>query len=226
MNKTDSYKSTATIVGVLFIVIMITWSIGYAITGTVVNSPHFLASVFPNKGKVVLGVIFEFIEIISIVGIVALLFPLIKKYNESMAIGYLALRILECSLLLVIALTTLFMITLSQDFLDTGSPDASHFSVMGKLLLAVRGKWTNFGVSIFYGTGAIVFQYFLYRTGLVPKFISLWGLISAILILAVAPFETLGYEWLGFVGLSMGLNEIFLGVWLIIRGFNQSVIKL
>lgn len=73
-------------------------------------------------------------------------------------------------------------------------------------------------LAIFYGLAALMFYYVLYRTRLIPRFISVWGLVEAAMAMTTPLFGTL-------LGIPMGLNELFLGVWLIVKGFNPSAIS-
>jgi hypothetical protein len=71
-----------------------------------------------------------------------------------------------------------------------------------------------------------MFYYMLYQSRLIPRFISVWGLIGALAVLATAMLDTFGISpgSLEFLGVLMLLNELFLGVWLIVKGFNPSAI--
>ena len=80
-------------------------------------------------------------------------------------------------------------------------------------------------LAIFYGLSALIFFQFLYRSKLIPRFISVWGLIGAALVLIDGTLlEVLGYDPGLVLGLPMALNEVFLGVWLIVKGFDSSTI--
>ena len=215
-------KTTSKMIGALFLIVMITWGIGFGLIESVFSSQDYLVNVYPDKTKVIIGVFFEFLEIAAIIGIIALIFPLMKQYSESMAAGYAGFRILECTMLLVVAMSALFMITLSYKYLEGGTSNTDIFQILGAFLTNARSKWTSLAISVFYSLGAILFQIFLYKTRLVPRFISVWGLASAILVLMTTLAEALGIEWAGYIGISMGLNELFLGAWLLVKGFNAS----
>lgn len=216
-----SYKSQATDLGILFVAVRVTGSIGFALISPIINTSDFLYQVNNRKTILLIGSLFEFIEILCVIGIVVTLFPMMRKFNERFALWYSSVRILEAVTLLVIVLSCLILIPLSDLYVQLANAEIPTMESIGKLLVLVHEKWTNLPVSIFYCTSAIVIQFFFIKTKLIPLFISIWGLISAILLLIVAPFEVLGFEYLGLVGISMGLNEIFLGIWLIIKGFNE-----
>jgi len=217
-NKMNSNRKTARIVGALFLTVMVTWFIGSELIESILNAPDYLINVYPNRFRVIIGVLFELIQVAAVVGIAVMMFPILKKYNERIALGYVVFRILECAMLIVAAISPLLLITLSQEYLKVGVPDASSFQALSTLFIALREYWTLLMLAIFYSLAAIMFYYVLYQTKLIPRFISVWGLIGATLTLATPLLGTL-------LGIPMGLNELFLGVWLIVKGFNPSAIK-
>ena len=129
----NSDKKSARIVGALFLTVMISWSIGYWLIGDILNSPDYLANVYPNKIKIFLGVLFELIEIAAIAGIVVMMFPIIRKYDERMAIWYVCFRILECVMLGIAIICSLSLITLSKEYIAAGAQDASYILASGAL---------------------------------------------------------------------------------------------
>ena len=220
----NSNKTTGRIIGILFITVMVTWVIGFVLIEPVISTKDFLTQIYPNKVKVIIGVLVETIEITGVIGIAVMLFPILKNYNENIARAYLSLRILESVMLIIVAISPLLLITLSREYIETGAQDNHSFQILSTLILSARTNWSHFILAVFYSFAALMFYYVLYKTKLVLRFISLWGFISAALILVVAPFEALGFEKVGLAGISMGLNELFLGVWLIIKGFRRPVI--
>ena len=220
----NSDKKSARIVGALFLTVMISWSIGYWLIGDILNSPHYLANVYPNKIKIFLGVLFELIEIAAIAGIVVMMFPIIRKYDERMAVWYVCFRILECVMLGIAIICSLSLITLSHEFLNAGTPVTSYFQTLGTIFITIRDNWVHLILPFFYSLAGMIFFYFLYKSKLIPKIMSLIGFIAAVLVLIGIPLDFIEYKPGAFVGIAMGLTEIFLGIWLIIRGFNSSSI--
>ena len=226
----NSNKKVGRIVGALFIIVMLLWFIGFYLLEQVLNAPDYLADIYPNKTKVTVGVLFELLEVAGVLGITFIMFPILKKYNESLAIGYVGFRIFESIMLVAALICALTLITLSQEFIEAGASDTSYFELLGTLLKEVRVRWSLFVLAFFHPLAALPFYYFLYRTKLVPRFISGWGFLAALfLIIDQVVLESFG---LGLIrisgnpitGIPMGLNEIVLGVWLVIKGFNESVL--
>jgi len=113
-------------------------------------------------------------------------------------------------------------LSLSQEFVNAGAPVASYFQTSGALLLAVY-DWSSVPENFQYGLGALMFYYLLYQSKLLPRFLSVWGLIGATLMLAMGLLRMFGHPLI-FLALPILLNEMVLAVWLIVKGFNSSAI--
>ena len=224
-------KKTGQIVGVLFLTVMITWTIGFSLIEPIITAPDFLDIVFPNKTRLKIAVLVEFVEVAAVIGIAAMMFPIFKKQNEPLAVAYLGFRVLESAALIVIALAPIFLITLSAGYLETGAQDATTYQNLGTILRSVRAEGTSLTIAILYGFGALIFYALLYRSKLIPRFISVWGLIAVpLMLIDEVIFEIVGQysvkiSGLPILGLHLGLIEIFLGVWLLVKGFNAPMIN-
>jgi len=84
-----SVKNTGRIVGILFFVVMLLWYSGYATIGGVIDAPDYLATIYPNKVKVMTGVLYELLEAAAVMGITFLLFPILKRQSNTLAISYM-----------------------------------------------------------------------------------------------------------------------------------------
>ena len=114
-------------------------------------------------------------------GIGIVVYPVLKKRNASIAIGYFEARIVESLMFVITAISLLLLLTLSHEFVQAGAPDASHFQTLGELLLAVR-DWAGhvvLDVAVF-PLGALIFYYVLYQSKLTPRWLSGWGLVGAL----------------------------------------------
>ncbi|GAI06871.1 unnamed protein product [marine sediment metagenome] len=145
-----------------------------------------------------------------------------------MAIGYVGARIIEGVGYIIAAIILLSLLTLSQEFVKAGAPDASYFQGLGTLLLAGREWIVAAGVTLPFSLGALMFYYLWYQSKLIPRFISVWGLIGGVLYLAAGLLGMFGITSFSTISLSLemplAVNEMFLAVWLIVKGFNPSAI--
>ena len=162
---------------------------------------------------------------VAVVVIPVMLFPIFKKHNEALALGYLASRIIESVILIVGSICLLSLLPLSQEFLKAGAPEASYFEVLGTLVLAISELIQLFGATIIFSLTALILNYVFYQSKLVPRFISVWGLIGVPLMFAAGLLGIFGFSPFSTIGTLMvvplALNEMVLAVWLIVKGFNS-----
>jgi hypothetical protein len=217
----NTSKKIAAIVGALFLFSNVTFILGAIVfIEPMLGAPDYLTLVSAKGPQAVSGVLLELINAVAYVGIAVLMFPILRQRFESVALGYVGLRIIEFVMQILGDISLLSLLTLSEDFVRAGAPASSPFQALGTLLLAER-FWAFQMVSITFGLGALMFYYCLYHLRLIPRFISIWGLIGAAVVLANLVADMFGLT-LPNLGVLMLLNELFLGVWLIVRGFNPS----
>ena len=223
----NSENKTARIVGALFLIAMVTSLLGGTLLESIINAPDYLGTVSENETQVVLFVLLELIGGIAVVGIAVMFFPIFKGHDEALALGYVALRILEAGVIVAAVVSPLILIGLSQEYAKAGAPDASSFQAVEASLLAARTLLVGQMLGIFFCLAALVFYYLLYQTRLIPRFISVWGFIAVAAVLAWNLLELSGIRvGVGiFLALPMILNEIFLAIWLIIKGFDPDAIS-
>jgi hypothetical protein len=228
--KMNSNKKTARIVGALFLTAMVTSLLGGGLLESILTAPDYLVSVSANTTQVLIGMSLELINGIAVVGIAVMLFPILKQHNESIALGYVGFRVIESVFCVASAIIPLSLITLSQEYLKAVASDASYFQTLGTLLIALRADMAGLSIPVFFSLGALLLYYLLYQSKLIPRFISVWGFIGAVLVLTLNLLGTFGIS----TGVTLALlfalpiilNEIFLGIWLIVKGFNPSAIHL
>ena len=160
-------------------------------------------------------IIIMLLELISAAAMIAmgfLMFPILKPHNKNLALGYVVCRIIDGIIYIIAGIVLLPLI------ITAGALESSPF------ILEVRG-WIYIIVDYSFGIGFLILSYLLYKSKLVPRFISVWGIIATTLMLTatliniispVIPFY--------FSHLLLILNEVFLAIWLIVKGFNEDAI--
>ena len=212
----DSYRKTARIVGLLFITVMVAGLLS-AVFSEPIHAPDYLINVSENENQVTIGALFSSIMAVALAGVAITVYPILKKHNEALALGYVAATIIDGVLFIASILARLTLLTLSKEFVKAGAPHTSYFQTTGALLLAVHDLAYNVLWPITVGLGALMFYYLLYQSKLIPRWLSVWGFIGAILFPAASISE--------FFILPLVVNEIILAVWLIVKGFNPQEIK-
>lgn len=224
-----SNRKVAIVVGAFFISGYMGIFLAEAISGPIIGSPDYLDAVYPNKTKVILAVLVELLlNDIPVVGIGVLLFPILKQVSEGLALWYAATRIIEAVTLVISKVSTLSLITLSQEYISAGAPDGSYFQTSGALALA--GRYWAFDVinTVFFLVGALILYSMLAKSRLVPRFISVWGLIAVAALTAAniigVPDLTQGFSAGQLLYFPIMTSELLLAIWLIAKGFNTSAI--
>ncbi|MEL4304692.1 DUF4386 domain-containing protein [Methanococcoides sp. LMO-2] len=229
----NSYRKTAIIVGILFIFAIVMLFVGEALYKPILDSPDYLDNAYPNKVVVITGILIEFTGVPAVVLLSLFLFPVLKKYNEVLALGYVVFRLFEAALLSVAYISKLLLVNLSQDYLSKGGVDASYFQYIGSSIQSVD-QWAGTQGLIYhiaFALGSLMLYYVLYRSKLVPRFISAWGFIAAIALLTGSVLINIDmFSGISEVGLELifalpiAVAEIMLSIWLIVKGFDPSAI--
>jgi hypothetical protein len=200
------------------------------ILSPVIAAPDYLISISANQTQVLIAMLLELTDAAAVAGIAVMLFPILKKHSETLALGYVGARILESVFVIVSVIFMLSLINVSQEFVSAGASDASYFQALGTLLLAAR-DWTNLiGINFVFGLGTLIIYYLLYQSKLVPRFISVWGLIGGTLLFAAGLLMMFGLITPVSVvdtvlSIPIAVQEMVLAVWLIVKGFDLSAIN-
>lgn len=217
----NSYRSNAVIAGVLFLTAMIASLLGGGIIESVLVAQDLIAKISANSNAVYFSIFLEFINAISVIGIAVFLFPILKKQNESIALSYVGLRIIESIFCIVAAAVPLILIKLSEAYLKSGNSEQSFYTYFSSFLILIRTNIMVYLIPLFFGLGALLFYFLLYKSKFLPRFISVWGFIGALLIIILITLKADLIINIIFV-LPIILNEIFLGIWLIAKGFSEK----
>lgn len=225
----NTNRQAAIIVGVLFIIASVTAILGLLLYTPILTGPDYLLNGAENSTRVIVGALMEFILACTAIGTAIGLFPVLKPYGERIALSHLFFRFFEAVVITVGIVAVLSLLTLSQDFVAAGAPDASTYHASGTLLHAVY-KWTSmFGPLFLLGINTMMYSYLLFKSKLVPRPLAVLGLTGATLVLGYAMLVMFGGVVQG-VGMAtllvapIGLYEMILAVWLIVKGFNPSAI--
>jgi hypothetical protein len=223
----DSYRKTAVIVGVLFLIGDIAGVLSVVVSGPILNAPNYLSTVSTNENQIVVGSFLLLVMGFALALIPVVAFPIFKRYNEVLALGYVVFRgALETVTSMATAVAWLLLIPLSQEYVKAGAPDVSSFHALGAVIENAAQLGTNLAAIVF-PLGALLFYSLLYQSKLIPRWLSGWGLIGAVLYLAAGLYVwfllissfTPVFEGLA---LPLGVQEVVLAVWLIVKGFNPS----
>jgi len=192
-----SIKKIAIIIGLLFLVSTLTFMLG----SNLIQS--FQIDATRNKSPLILGVILEIICGVAVAGIGVLMFPMLKLFNKRLALGYVVFRVIECTIIIVVGIHLLSLLKLMWKY--------------------------EMIIFVFTALGGLMFSYLLFQSKLIPRYFSGLGIIGYAMLLLGVVLDMFNIFNINdgagmLIYLPGGLFELFLPIWLFIKGFNPSVI--
>jgi hypothetical protein len=231
MTLNPTIRRTEILVASLWLITAIGAIAGAILINPVINAPDYLTSVFPKSLTITSGMLAWMVNDIGIVFIGLLMFPILKKYSERIALGYLTMRIFESVLMIVGVFFAMLLIPLSQEFIRSGATDLASFQAIGSVLKQAEGWFLNTLQLVFLGLGGVMLTSMLYQTKLVPRFISGVGLVGYALLLPSAALSFFGLidSAPGGPGTILAVPAAFfeiilMPIWLFAKGFNVAAI--
>ncbi len=195
--------------------------------GPLLSSQDYLTLLSARPGRVLLGVAAYLVMALACGGIAVALYPVLKRHSAGLALGAAGFRLAETPMQILGASTVVLLLTLSREFVKAGSPPSSHYQTIGALLWTANDWIANVGIILPWAVGAFMYHWVFFRTKLVPRWLSGWGLLGVPVIITGCVLVIFGVIDTGtqtFFNLPLGLQEIPLALWLIIKGFNREAV--
>lgn len=231
MTSKASYRKTAIGAATLWLLTAFGAIAGTFMMNSVLTTPDFLTNTFPNNTTVIAGMLLWLINDFGIVLIGILMYPLLKQRNENLALVYLSMRIFEAIFLVVGVVFAMLLIPLSHAVINAGAADRATYMAIADILKQAEYWFMTPMQLLPLGLGGIVLTFFLYQTRLVPRFISIVGLIGYGLLIPGAVLTLLGIldTLPGSPGSILvvpvaAFEIILMPLWLYTKGFNTSAI--
>jgi uncharacterized protein DUF4386 len=221
-----SSRKIAIAAGAFYLISDVTSIVALILYGPILNNARYIVG-SGSDIQVLLGAFFEVILAFAVVGTAVTLFPVVRRQNEGVALGYVGLRTLEAAIIVIGIVSLLAVVTLRQA--GIAGTDQATLVTVGRALVAVH-NWTFLvGPSFTSGANTVLMAYLMYRSGLVPRFIPVLGLIGGPLVFASATavlFGLLGQYsvWPAIAAIPEFAWELTLAFWLIVKGFNPSAV--
>jgi len=214
-------KRDARLVGALFIVASVTAIVGGSMAALPLEDADYLLSIAGQDTQVISGVLLLVVQTVAVVGIAVMLYPVLSRQHSGMALGYVAARTIEGVMVLVGALSVLALLSLSRD-----QAEAAGAVPLGDALAAAYDWSYLLGPMLFFSLSALILYPMLLRARLVPAWLSVWGLAGGLLLLGRTIAEMYGADLSGvaqgLLAAPIGINEMVLAVWLIVKGFTVT----
>jgi hypothetical protein len=220
-------RVTARVVGVLFIIGTVSGVFGAAIGKPILDAPDYLTRISANEGQIIIITLLQFTMGVACAGIGLALYPILKRYNEGLAIGAVGFRTIEGVLDIICAVSPIALLALSQEFVHAGAPNSSYFQTEGVLINAGTDWLNTVAVLLSWCIGALMYYSVFYQYRLVPRWLSGWGLIGIALTITTCLLVTFrlipSFGTVQVVAnVPIALQEMVFAVWLIAKGINTT----
>jgi len=218
----NSDRTAAKIVGVLYIIGTVAGILSVVVMGGLsMDGPAYVNKAASDPGQIQLGAFFVLVMGLALAMVAATIFPILKRQNETLAIGYVIFRgALETFAYMALTICWLLLVVVAGQHADSAAAVASQSSGRGILFVDAQDQ-IGAVLDIVFSLGALMLYYVLYQARLIPRWISGWGIVAAVLYLAgglIAMFGTAQDIW----SLPMFAQEMVMAVWLIAKGFSPS----
>lgn len=217
-----SNKRIAKIVGILFITATVTSSLSIWLTEPTLEATNLLEEFSDKSSQIAVAALLMLLDAISVAFIAIMLFPILKKKSESLALGYVGMRIMEGILFATYVVVLLTILSISKEYSASNVQDASNFESIGQSLL-ILAKWTfDIGLGIVFTISALILNYILFRFVLVPRWLSAWGFLGALVTMTIVLLKFYDIQVTEALDFIIGIQEMVFAIWLIVKGLNYE----
>jgi hypothetical protein len=223
----DADRRTALSAGVLFIIATAASVSATTLLQPVLNRSDYLTRISTHGSLVAGGALLEFLAAGASAGVAISLYPVLKNWNVGLALGSVVFRTIEAVMYIASLVSLLSLSLLTQQLTGAGSAERAAFHTIGDSFLHVRQEAGLVGVLAF-SVGALMYYYLFYRSRLVPRWLSGWGIAGIILMIVaclLAWFSHRSVSDYTILALPIGVQEMVLAVWLIARGFSLPALQ-
>ena len=221
----NSNKKAGRLVGLLFLLIFVIGITVYQfLQGPVLFSDDFLTTTSENSNEIIISTLLLFLSGITTIIIATILLPIFKKYSITLAFLYLAFSILSFIAISIDNISVLSMLELSQEYTKNGTENSDILNTLGSVFYK-KHWWTHYLSLLISCFPVFILYYTLYVSKLIPKVISIVGVIAVILMFIEILFSILGNSISMYMLLPIGLIQLILPLWLIFKGLDSSVLE-
>jgi hypothetical protein len=221
----NSNRKTAVITGVIFILATLMGLLATPLTPDLTGT-DYLTRVSAHPNQTAAGVLLSIIAYFACAGIAIVMYPVLKKCNAGLALGSVVFRTIETAFYMVSLVGLMALVTLGQQFTTAAAADRTSLQAIGNLLVSVRDHAALLAVFAFC-IGAFMYYTLFFQSRLIPRWLSGFGIVAIISLQAACVLALFsGNRITSYIPLAapIAVQEIVLGVWLIVKGFNPPAI--
>lgn len=226
--RMDPLRRTAFVAGTCYLLTFAASIPAIPLLGPVLNDPTYVIGQGADT-RVILGCLLDLVNAAACVGTAVVLFPVVKRQSEALALGFVTSRMFEAAVIVIGVISLLAVVTLRQEFAATAGAEPATVVTTARALVVVRDWTFLIGPGLVPGVNALLLGTLLYRSGLVPRVIPAMGLVGGPLLLAANLGVMFGVNEQTSVASAIALAPLFLweltvGIYLACKGFLPSPI--
>jgi hypothetical protein len=228
-SRPDPTRNNARAAGIFYLLTFASSIPALLLISPVLHHSDYITSAGSDT-RVLWGCLLDTVNAVTAVGSAVALFPVLKRRNESMALGFVTSRMFEAAVIMIGVVSLLAVVTLRQDHVGATGVEATSLTTVGDALVTVRNWTFLLGPGLVPAINAVLLATLLYRTRLVPRFIPTLGLIGAPLLFAAALATFFGVieqvsPVAGLATLPIAAWELMVGLWMAFKGFQREAVE-
>ncbi len=223
----NTNRKIASLVGLFFIIGTAAGVGSVLVTQPVFSASDPLAQIAANANPLRIGALLVLMMGLPLTLVPVLLYPILKRHDEILALAYVVFRgALEMVCYLAMAICWLFLVLVSQEAATAGAASQPALQSLGAVLIKGNNSIANVLAIIFSLDGLMLYT-MLYRSQLIPRWISIWGFIAILLHFSTAfllIFQIVNDDTASLINMPIFFQEMVMAVWLIAKGFNPKAV--
>jgi hypothetical protein len=217
-----NYKQTARIVGIIFLAGMLAGIPGNIMVQSLTAGPDYLQALSAQHMTLAIGAMLMLSTAIGDATHGTLMYPILKKHQGQLAAGYFGFRIINATFLALQVLFIVLQVPIAEAYSGSALPDPPIWQALSHL--CIKANLLSYQLAmIFLGIAGVLLCYVLYKTQLLSRGLALWGLFGYVTMFVGSILEVIGIDLQFMHTIPGGLWEIFIGFWLIFKGFNVPI---
>jgi hypothetical protein len=223
----NTNRKIAIIVGVLYIIGTVAGVLSVVTTLPILSAPDTLSQIAVHENTLLLGALLVLTMGLPLAMVPVLLYPILKRHDEILALAYVVFRgALEMTCYIALTICWLFLVLVSQEAAAAGAASLPAIQSLGVVLMKGGDSISNILVIVF-SLDALMLYTMLYRSQIIPRWISIWGFIAIVMHFSTAfllLFHVIDMNTASLINMPIFFQEMVMAVWMIVKGFNPSAI--
>jgi hypothetical protein len=218
----DTFRVVSILTGILYLLVFVAGLLSIA---RAVDHPDYLTKAAQKSGQVRKAALFQFLMAVFYTGIALLLFPVLKIHNQTLALGFFGFRIIAALLVVAGTIILLILLRVSKKYSQHNSSTTVNYKPIGDKLKTARDFVNHVAMITMLCISSLMLYTVTLQSGLIPTWLSLWGIVGAAIAMLASIFVWLKYVKIisptyMLLNIPLALQEFVFAVWLLWKGFE------